>query len=199
MSKYRNSILELMRRPRSLLGRYDQADQQPKVVVIQKNDDSLWTCLRSKVSGRLSCEESKKCFHLQVCPIDLDGLKLFCLKTGILKPKLFKFLPILSIMGHICKICKKTWTTLRNSFFHEFYSTSLAFVLYWAFSWWNCSPWPWLAWEFTSTTLKMAHFHAIWHQQQMLPPLQVSHNELQKNSKVALFFCTLLLFHKILF
>ena len=65
---------------------------------------------------------------------------------------------------------------------------SLAFVLYWAFSWWNCSPWPWLAWEFTSTTLKMAHFHAIWHQQQMLPPLQVSHNELKNILMVHSFF-----------
>ena len=72
---------------------------------------------------------------------------------------------------------------------------SLAFVLYWAFSWWNCSPWPWLAWEFTSTTLKMAHFHAIWHQQQMLPPLQVSHNELQKILKLhILIFCLLCYF-----
>ena len=128
MSKYRNSILELMRRPRSLLGRYDQADQQPKVVVIQKNDDSLWTCLRSKVSERLSCEESKKCFHLQVCPIDLDGLKLFCLKTGILKPKLFKFLPILSIMGHICKICKKHGRLFATHFFTN--STLQALRLY---------------------------------------------------------------------
>ena len=89
MSKYRNSILELMRRPRSGFGRYSQTDHQPKVVVIQKNDESLWTCLRSKVSERLSCDESKK--MLQKYPIDLDGLNLFCLKTGILKPKLFKF------------------------------------------------------------------------------------------------------------
>ena len=89
MSKYRNSILELMRRPRSGFGRYSQTDHQPKVVVIQKNDESLWTCLRSKVSERLSCDSPKK--MLQKCPIDLDGLNLFCLKTGIWKPKLFKF------------------------------------------------------------------------------------------------------------
>ena len=76
---------------------------------------------------------------------------------------------------------------------------SLAFVLYWAFSWWNCSPWPWLAWEFTSTTLKMAHFHAIWHQQQMLPPLQVSHNELQKILNLHSYLLPSLLFHEILF
>ena len=86
-------------------------------------------------------------------------------------------------MGHTCKICKKYGLLFGT---HPFTNSppSLAFVLYWAFSWWNCSPWPWLAWEFTSTTLKMAHFHAIWHQQQMLPPLQVSHNELQKILKL---------------
>ena len=80
MSKYRNSIIELMRRPLSGLGRYNQTDHQPKVVVIQKNDDSLWTCLRSKVSERLSCEESKKMFtfaNISHC-IDLDDLELFC-------------------------------------------------------------------------------------------------------------------------
>ena len=98
---------------------------------------------------------------------------------------------ILSNMGHICKICKKYGRFFAT---HSF-TPSLAFVLYWAFSWWNCSPWPWLAWEFTSTTLKMAHFHAIWHQHQLLPPLQVSHNELIKFQSCILIFWW---FHKIL-
>ena len=42
----RNSVLEMIR-PLSGLGRFD-SNHPPKVVVIQKNDDSIWSCLRSK-------------------------------------------------------------------------------------------------------------------------------------------------------
>ena len=90
MSKYRNSILELIRRPRSGLGRYDQTDHQPKVVVIQKNDDSLWTCLRSKVSERLSCDESKK--NVYICkyvPLILTVWNYFAWRQGFWNQNFF--------------------------------------------------------------------------------------------------------------
>ena len=49
----------------------------------------------------------KKCLHLQICPIDLDGFELFLgPEDRDFETKTFK-IHILSNMGHICKICKK--------------------------------------------------------------------------------------------
>ena len=39
-----------------------------------------WT----KVNERMNCQEFDFFSHLQIFPIDLDGMKMFCIKTGIL-------------------------------------------------------------------------------------------------------------------
>ena len=47
--------------------------------------------IRTRVCERISYEESKKCFHLQIAPIDPDGILVFCQKRDILYQKFENF------------------------------------------------------------------------------------------------------------
>ena len=47
MTTLRNSVLEMLR-PLTGFDKYDPNHHAPKVVVIRSNDNSLWSCLRSK-------------------------------------------------------------------------------------------------------------------------------------------------------